>query len=141
MFCSKNFGQIPIAEDINIGKAKLLMTFKKNGFTFIKESKLRPYKTNPVTGKRDIPDDEFFEILFKEEITLDVFYNRFGNITNILIRTEDLDYFEKLKNMFSFSKWIFDNKYIDFGHNHMSYYYEKINCTIIENGQISFSKK
>ena len=64
------FAQIPIRKDINQGKAALLETMKKNGFTLFKETKEEKHSR--------------YVILFKEEVEVIIYFNQFENIFLII---------------------------------------------------------
>ena len=87
------FAQIPIRKDINQGKAALLETMKKNGFTLFKETKEEKHSR--------------YVILFKEEVEVIIYFNQFENITDVIIFPGSQEKKDKILRIFNFDKWVY----------------------------------
>ena len=102
-----SFAQIPIGKDLEKGKTEFIDFMKNNGFTFFKESKEHDFKYNKETGKHDIPTDEHFKILFKEEVKVTIYFNEYENIDEIYILPENQKNKDKILNVLKFEDWEF----------------------------------
>lgn len=121
IFSTNLLGQLPIGRNKNIGKSEVVSLFKANGFHYLKESVENLYSYNRETKKWDTPDGEYISILFKEEITVNIFYNKYQNITSIAIDFENIRNKNKILSFLKFSKW----KLIRVNEKYNEYFY---NC-------------
>ena len=103
--CNLFYAQIPIGEDVIKGKNELKLLMSKNGFTLIKDRKASFYTKNNVSGKFDIPITPHYEILFKQEVKIHIFYNEFDNISKISIYPKNFDQKKKIFKILHSSKW------------------------------------
>ncbi|MCB0459098.1 MAG: hypothetical protein KDC74_03665 [Flavobacteriaceae bacterium] len=69
----------------------------KSGFTLYKSNE---YNEDGKLGKS-------LNLLYKEEITVDIYYNEFNNIESIAIRTGNDKVIEMLKKIVGFDKWTY----------------------------------
>ena len=131
--------QIPIGKDVTKGKTEFKTFLTKNGFTFFKESKEQTYRYNKETGKHDIPSTEFYKILFKEEIEVNIFINQYENIEYLYILPENDNNRKKLLEIFSFKNWELISESKDaLG---IDYYYkmDEFYALLTSNGHINFN--
>lgn len=105
--------QIPIGKDIKIGKTEIINLLKKNGYTYLKETKDQVKRYNELTGKYDIFVNNFYKVYFKEEISLNIFYNEYENITDVYVILGDMYdgkshlNREKILKIFKSNEWEF----------------------------------
>lgn len=87
-------GQVTIGADFQLGSKEILQHMKNSGFN------LTSNEDYIIGGKK-----EGMTYYFKEEIQLDIFYNKFGNISNVCFRTQ-WDYnAKKLMEVLNADKW------------------------------------
>lgn len=97
-----SYSQIPIGKDVKKGKAELIAFMKTEGFTFFKESLEQAKKYNYETKKHDIPADKYYQILFKEEISISLYFNEYENIDAIYVRLNNNKNKENFLNAIDF---------------------------------------
>ena len=68
-----------------------------NGFTF--------YKANEYPKRNGIK--KTLNLLYKEEVEVDIYYNDFNNIESIAIRTGNGKVIDKIKKIVGFEKWVY----------------------------------
>lgn len=102
-----SFAQIPVGKDLDKGKTELIDFMKKNGFTFFKESKEHNFKYNKETGKHDIPTQEHYKILFKEEVKITIYFNEYENINEVYIFPENKKNKDQILKILKFDTWKF----------------------------------
>jgi hypothetical protein len=90
-------------QDSLIGAKKMQKLMTDSGFTFYKANK---YPKINSAGKT-------LELLYKEEVTVDIYFNDYNNIKSIAIRTGNDSVIDKLKKIVGFDKWQYqsDNEY------------------------------
>ncbi|WP_272973349.1 MULTISPECIES: hypothetical protein [Croceibacter] len=90
-------------QDSLIGTKKMKKLMTDNGFTF--------YKANEYPKRNGI--DKTLNILYKEEVTVDIYFNDYNNIESIAIRTGNDSVINELKKIAGFEKWKYhsDNEY------------------------------
>ncbi|WP_116790435.1 hypothetical protein [Flavobacterium psychrotrophum] len=93
------FSQDYIGKDFNVGKADLKKDFANKGFNFIKE-KSKTYNSGAFVSSVDL--------LYKEEFVVIINKNKFDNIASFQIYTNHEKIMEKIKNVFSFSSWKYE---------------------------------
>lgn len=108
-----SIAQVPIGRDLEKGKTEFIDFMKNNGFTFFKESKEHNFKYNKETGKHDIPTEEHYKILFKEEVEVTIYFNQYENIDEIYIFPENKENKDKILKILKFDTWefLYDRKY------------------------------
>ena len=95
---SSCFAQDYIGKDFNSGKADLKKIFASKGFNFLRE------KTKLHSGVLVSSVD----LLYKEEFVTIINKNTFDNIASFQIYTNHVKIMEKIKNIFSFSSWKYE---------------------------------
>lgn len=108
IFSNILFSQIPIGKDIEKGKTELITFMKSNGFTFLKETKAEAMKYNKETEKGDIHTGNFYyQILFKEEVEVKIYFNKYENINEVYIFPEKEQNKNKILQILKFKNWEF----------------------------------
>ena len=100
-----SIGQLPIGKNKNSGKKEFIALLKSNGYHYLNESVQHLYGYNKETKKWDVPSEEYIEILFKEEFTVNIYYNKYDNIRSIAIDFENEKNKKKLLSIFNYNKW------------------------------------
>ncbi len=98
-----SYCQLPMKQDSLIGAEKMQKLMTDNGFTFYKANK---YPKINSSGKA-------LELLYKEEVTVSIYFNEYNNIRSIAIRTGNDSVIDKLKKIVGFAKWQYqpENEY------------------------------
>ena len=107
------------------------------GFTMIQEKKETSFKKNPATGEFDIPNS-YYEQLYKEEITVWIYSNKYKNISEIYFFPENAKNREKLLNAFDFKNWELISKREDFFGTDYIYKVKNLYAMLTSNGNINF---
>ena len=103
---SNVYSQIPIGKNIKIGKTEFISFMKKNGFTLLKDQKTEAMKYNKETDKPDIHTGNFYyTLLFKEEVEVKIYYNKYSNISEIYIFPENQNNKLKLLKILKTNTW------------------------------------
>lgn len=90
-----SFCQLPMKQDSIIGTMKMRKLMADNGFTL--------YKANEYPKRNRI--EKTLNLLYKEEVTVDIYFNDYNNIESIAIRTGNDKVIGKLKEIVGFNKW------------------------------------
>tara|TARA_R110000851_G_C12979774_1_gene556233 strand:+ start:551 stop:1015 length:465 start_codon:yes stop_codon:yes gene_type:complete len=91
------YSQLPMKQDSVIGTKKMKSLMTNNGFTF--------YKANEYPKRNGIK--KTLNLLYKEEVEVDIYYNDFNNIESIAIRTGNDKIIDKIKKIVGFDKWTY----------------------------------
>lgn len=105
IFTEVSFSQIPIGKDILKGKTEFITYMQRNGFTLLSQKKEHTYSYNEKTGKHDIPAENMYLILFKEEVEVDLFYNKYSNINRVIINPENTQVLQNVLRALKFENW------------------------------------
>lgn len=124
------FSQIPIGKNIKVGKTELLNFMKEQGFTIIKDSKQEMKAYNNVTKQYDLSVGKiYYSLLFQEEVDIQIFYNKYLNISEIWVMTENEKNTNKLIEAWEFNDWEFVKRKKDILGE--SKYYKKNNVYVV----------
>lgn len=105
---SYTFAQYPIDKDIEVGKKEINNFLVKNGFTFYKEKEIDFPDTN------NTPTRQCIDLSYKQEITVSLYYNSYGNIKTISIVTFNHSIMSKVLKIYNFDNWTYLTKDRDF---------------------------
>lgn len=91
------FSQDYIGKDFISAKNEIKKLFVQNGFTFLKEEKIKIYDSPNLKSSQSL--------LFKEEFVINLSNNKFENLSSYQIYTDRKDVIDKIKGLLNFSKW------------------------------------
>lgn len=123
---NQSYSQGYIGKNIEIVKKQIKQDLIKNGFSIGKEGNYHYYKQNEKTGEWDIPGDDFYQILLQQEVEVKISWNRFMNVINVSVFSNNENEIKKIKKIFNPDKW----KYIETKYDEKYYLYNGSIITI-----------
>lgn len=94
---SISLSQLPMGEDIDAGAAEIKKLMAIHDFTYFKETEHPPEQGLP----------ERINIMYKEEVEVDIYFNVYRNIEIIAFRTGNEKIIDRLKLIVGFDKWTY----------------------------------
>ena len=133
LFCQFSmYSQFAIGKDYKTCVKELKIFLSKNGFNEYNQEKIYP---------NDIHKETFYvKQLFKEEIEINYFTNKFGNVTQISINPTTQENLEKLIKIFKLKTW--ETKTVEYSSKlYKQYIKENIVVEINPDNYLNISKK
>ena len=126
------YSQFSIGKDYKNCIKELKTFLLKNGYNEFTQEKVHP---------NDIHKESFYiKQLFKEEIEINYFTNKFGNVTEISINPTTKENLEKLIKIFKLKTW--ENKIVEYnGKSYTQYKKGNIMVEINPENYLNISKK